>query len=179
MSRIAKMPVKLPQGVSATVAADAVTVKGAKGALTLKLADGVTVAQKDQTLVVSVADGKATNERIAAAGAARANLANMVAGVTKGFERKLELVGVGYRAAVQGKNLNLTLGFSHPVSFPVPEGIAIETPSQTEIVVKGTDRQKVGQVAAVIRGYRPPEPYKGKGVRYAGEKIVMKEGKKK
>jgi len=179
MSRIAKMPVKLPQGVNATIAADAVTVKGSKGALTLKLGDGVTVAQKDQELVVSVADGKTTNERVAAAGAARANLANMVTGVTRGFERKLELVGVGYRAAVQGKSLNLTLGFSHPVSFPVPDGIAIETPSQTEIVVKGTDRQKVGQVAAVIRGYRPPEPYKGKGVRYAGEKIVMKEGKKK
>ena len=179
MSRIAKMPVKLPQGVSATVADDAVTVKGAKGALTLKLADGVTVAQMDQALVVAVADGKATNERVAAAGATRANLANMVAGVAKGFERKLELVGVGYRAAVQGKSLNLTLGFSHPVNFPVPEGISIETPSQTEIVVKGTDRHKVGQVAAVIRGYRPPEPYKGKGVRYAGEKIVMKEGKKK
>ena len=179
MSRIAKLPVKLPQGVNATIAADVVTVKGAKGALTLPLADGVTVAQKDQTLVVVVAEGKATNERIAAAGAARANLANMVTGVTKGFERKLELVGVGYRAAVQGKSLNLTLGFSHPVQFPVPEGISIETPSQTEIVVKGVDRQKVGQVAAVIRGYRPPEPYKGKGVRYAGEKIVMKEGKKK
>jgi large subunit ribosomal protein L6 len=179
MSRIAKMPVKLPQGVNATVAPGAVTVKGAKGSLTLPLADGIAVAQKDQSLVVSVADGKSTNERVAAAGAARANLANMVAGVTKGFERKLELVGVGYRAAVQGKSLNLTLGFSHPVSFPVPEGISIETPSQTEIVVKGTDRQKVGQVAAVIRGYRPPEPYKGKGVRYAGEKIVMKEGKKK
>jgi len=179
MSRIAKMPVDLPKGVNATIAADAVTVKGAKGALTLKLHEGVTVAQQDQALVVSVADGKATNERVAAAGAARANLANMVAGVTKGFERKLELVGVGYRAAVQGKNLNLTLGFSHPVSFPVPDGISIETPSQTEILVKGTDRQKVGQVAAVIRGYRPPEPYKGKGVRYAGEKIVMKEGKKK
>ena len=179
MSRIAKLPVKLPQGVNATVAAGAVTVKGAKGALTLKLGDGVSVAQQDQALVVSIADGKATNERVAAAGAARANLANMVTGVSKGFERKLELVGVGYRAAVQGKNLNLTLGFSHPVSFPVPDGIAIETPSQTEIVVKGTDRQKVGQVAAVIRGYRPPEPYKGKGVRYAGEKIVLKEGKKK
>jgi large subunit ribosomal protein L6 len=179
MSRIAKLPVKLPQGVAATVAADAVTVKGAKGALTLRLGGGITVAQQDQTLVVSVADGKSTHERIAAAGAARANLANMVLGVTKGFERKLELVGVGYRAAVQGKSLNLTLGFSHPVNFPVPEGISIETPSQTEIVVKGTDRQKVGQVAAVIRGYRPPEPYKGKGVRYAGEKIVMKEGKKK
>jgi large subunit ribosomal protein L6 len=179
MSRIAKMPVKLPQGVNATLAADAVTVKGAKGALTLKLADGLTVAQQDQSLVVVIAEGKATTERVAAAGAARANLANMVTGVTKGFERKLELVGVGYRAAVQGKALNLTLGFSHPVSFPVPDGISIETPSQTEILVKGTDRQKVGQVAAVIRGYRPPEPYKGKGVRYSGEKIVMKEGKKK
>ena len=128
MSRIAKMPVKLPQGVNATIAADAVTVKGAKGALTLKLADGLSVAQQDESLVVVIAEGKATNERVAAAGAARANLANMVAGVAKGFERKLELVGVGYRAAVQGKNLNLTLGFSHPVAFAVPEGISIETP---------------------------------------------------
>ena len=179
MSRIAKLPVKLPKGVTATIAGDAVTVKGTKGVLTLTVGDGVTVSQKDEVLQVAVAEGKATNERIAAAGAARANLANMVTGVTKGFERKLELVGVGYRAAVQGKSLNLTLGFSHPVNFPVPEGISIETPSQTEIVVKGMDRQKVGQVAAVIRGYRPPEPYKGKGVRYAGEKIVMKEGKKK
>jgi large subunit ribosomal protein L6 len=173
------MPVNLPQGVSATIAAGSVTVKGAKGALTLPLANGVNVAQQDQTLLVAVAEGKATNERIAAAGATRARLANMVAGVTKGFERKLELVGVGYRAAVQGKNLNLTLGFSHPVAYPVPEGISIETPSQTEILIKGVDRQQVGQVAAEIRGYRPPEPYKGKGVRYAGEKIVMKEGKKK
>jgi large subunit ribosomal protein L6 len=179
MSRIAKMPVKLPQCVNATVAADAVTVTCAKCALTLKLADGLAVAQQDQSLVVVIAEGKATNERVAAAGAARATLANMVVGVAKGFERKLELVGVGYRAAVQGKNLNLTLGFSHPVAFAVPEGISIETPSQTEIIVKGTDRHQVGQVAAVIRGYRPPEPYKGKGVRYAGEKIVMKEGKKK
>jgi large subunit ribosomal protein L6 len=179
MSRIAKLPIKLPAGVNATVAADAVTLKGAKGALTLKLAEGISVRQQDQVLSVAIADGKATTERIAAAGAARANLANMVAGVTKGFERKLELVGVGYRAAVQGKNLNLTLGFSHPVAYPVPEGISIETPSQTEIVIKGMDRQKVGQVAAEIRGYRPPEPYKGKGVRFAGEKIVLKEGKKK
>ncbi len=179
MSRIAKLPVKLPAGVAATVAADAVTVKGAKGALTIKLVDGITVEQKDQTLRVGVAGGTSTAERVAAAGATRANLANMVAGVTTGFERKLELVGVGYRAAVQGRNLNLTLGFSHPVSYPVPEGISIETPSQTEIVIKGTDRQKVGQVAAEIRGYRPPEPYKGKGVRFAGEKIVLKEGKKK
>jgi large subunit ribosomal protein L6 len=179
MSRIAKMPVELPKGVNATIAADAVTVKGAKGALTLQLNRGVTVVQKEQTLEVAVADGKSTQERVAAAGSTRANLANMVEGVTKGFERKLELVGVGYRAALQGRNLNLTLGFSHPVSYPVPEGISIETPSQTEILIKGVDRQKVGQVAAEIRGYRPPEPYKGKGVRYSGEKIVMKEGKKK
>jgi large subunit ribosomal protein L6 len=179
MSRIAKMPVDLPRGVSATIGADAVTVKGARGALSLSIADGISVKQQEQTLVVVVAEGKATNERVAAAGATRANLANMVAGVTKGFERKLELVGVGYRAALQGKNLNLTLGFSHPVSYPVPEGITIETPSQTEILIKGADLQRVGQVAAEIRGYRPPEPYKGKGVRYAGERIVMKEGKKK
>ena len=179
MSRIAKLPVKLPQGVNATIAADAVTVKGAKGALTLPLADGLTVAQKEQTLVVVGGRGHGHERAGAPRRRARANLANMVTGVTKGFERKLELVGVGYRAAVQGKSLNLTLGFSHPVNFPVPEGISIETPSQTEIIVKGTDRQRVGQVAAVIRGYRPPEPYKGKGVRYSGEKIVMKEGKKK
>ncbi len=179
MSRIAKLPVNLPPGVNATIAADAVTVKGAKGALSLPLASGLSVRQHEQTLVVVVAEGKATNDRIAAAGATRANLANMVTGVTKGFERKLELVGVGYRAALVGKNLNLTLGFSHPVSYAVPDGISIETPSQTEILIKGVDRQKVGQVAAEIRRYRPPEPYKGKGVRYAGERIVMKEGKKK
>ncbi|HUG04614.1 MAG TPA: 50S ribosomal protein L6 [Steroidobacteraceae bacterium] len=179
MSRIAKMPVDLPKGVNATIAADAVTVKGAKGALTLQLNRGVTVVQNEQALEVTVVDGKSTHGNVAAAGSTRANLANMVEGVTKGFERKLELVGVGYRAALQGKNLNLTLGFSHPVSYPVPEGISIETPSQTEILIKGMDRQKVGQVAAEIRGYRPPEPYKGKGVRYSGEKIVMKEGKKK
>ena len=179
MSRIAKMPVNLPQGVNATIAGDRVTVKGSKGSLSLPLADGISVAQQQQELVVVVADGKATTDRVAAAGATRANLANMVTGVTRGFERKLELVGVGYRAAVQGKSLNLTLGFSHPVSYPVPEGITIETPSQTEILIKGADLQRVGQVAAEIRGYRPPEPYKGKGVRYAGERIVMKEGKKK
>ncbi len=179
MSRIAKMPVNLPKGVSATLAADAITIKGAKGALTMRLARGITVAQQEQHLVVEVTAAKEASTRIAAAGATRANLANMVEGVTKGFERKLELVGVGYRAAVQGKNLNLTLGFSHPIIYPIPDGISIETPSQTEIVVKGLDSQKVGQVAAEIRGRRPPEPYKGKGVRYAGEKIVMKEGKKK
>jgi large subunit ribosomal protein L6 len=175
MSRVAKKPVPLPQGVTATVAVDAVTLKGAKGSLSLKLVAGVSVAQDKQTLTVQA--GAA--ELNAIAGSTRAHLANMVTGVSKGYDRKLELVGVGYRAAVQGKVLNLTLGFSHPVAFAIPEGITIETPSQTEIVVKGVDRQLVGQVAANIRGYRPPEPYKGKGVRYAGEKIELKEAKKK
>ena len=175
MSRVAKKPVALPQGVTATVDGSGVTLKGAKGSLTLKLVAGITVAAEKQTLTVKVGN----LELDAVAGATRAHLANMALGVSKGYERKLELVGVGYRAAVQGKALNLTLGFSHPVVFAVPEGITIETPSQTEIVVKGTDCQKVGQVAAEIRGFRPPEPYKGKGVRYAGEKIELKEAKKK
>jgi large subunit ribosomal protein L6 len=175
MSRVAKKPVELPQGVTATVAANAVTVKGAKGSLTLPLAPGISVAQEKTALVVQVGEGA----NRPSGGSTRALLANMVQGVSKGYEKKLELVGVGYRAAVQGKTLNLTLGFSHPVAFPVPEGITIETPSQTEIVVKGTDRQQVGQVAAVIRDFRPPEPYKGKGVRYSGEKIELKEAKKK
>jgi large subunit ribosomal protein L6 len=176
MSRIAKAPVELPQGVTATIAAEAVTIKGAKGSLSLPLAPGVSVAQGDKKLSVSFADPDLARTR---AGATRAHLANMVRGVTKGYEKKLELVGVGFRAAVQGKTLNLTIGFSHPVNFPIPEGIVIETPSVTEIIVKGIDRQKVGQVAAEIRGVRPPEPYKGKGVRYTGEQITLKEGKKK
>jgi large subunit ribosomal protein L6 len=176
MSRIAKSPVELPQGVTATVVAAAVTIKGAKGSLSLPLSDGVSVVQSDKKLEIRFADPGLARTR---AGATRAHLANMVRGVTRGYEKKLELVGVGFRAQVQGKNLNLTLGFSHPVTLPIPEGISIETPSQTEIVVKGIDRQKVGQVAAEIRGVRPPEPYKGKGVRYAGEQISLKEGKKK
>jgi large subunit ribosomal protein L6 len=176
MSRIAKAPVELPQGVTATIAAAAVTIKGAKGSLSLPLTAGVSVAEKDKKLSVSFSDPDLARTR---AGATRAHLANMVRGVTKGYEKKLELVGVGFRAAVQGKTLNLTIGFSHPVNFPIPEGIVIETPSQTEILVKGIDRQKVGQVAAEIRGVRPPEPYKGKGVRYTGEQITLKEGKKK
>ena len=176
MSRIAKAPVELPQGVTASIAAEAVTIKGAKGSLSLPLAAGITVAEKDKKLQVSFADPDLARTR---AGATRAHLANMVRGVTKGYEKKLELVGVGFRAQLQGKTLNLTLGFSHPVSFPIPEGIVIETPTQTEIIVKGIDRQKVGQVAAEIRDVRPPEPYKGKGVRYAGEQITLKEGKKK
>jgi large subunit ribosomal protein L6 len=177
MSRVAKKPVDLPQGVTATVAADSVTLKGAKGSVSLALKPGVKVVADKQKLAVEIDDHN--ESLVPIAGATRAHLANMVQGVTKGYERKLELQGVGYRAQMQGKTLNLTLGFSHPVNFPVPEGISIETPSQTEIVVKGSDRQKVGQVAAVIRGFRPPEPYKGKGVRYAGEQITLKETKKK
>lgn len=176
MSRVAKNPVSLPQGVTATIAANLVTIKGAKGTLSVPLANGVSVAEKDKTLQVSYTEGEGA--RISA-GSTRAHLANMVNGVTKGYERKLELVGVGFRAAVQGKSLNLTLGFSHPVNFAIPEGITIESPTQTEVVIKGIDRQRVGQVAAEIRGIRPPEPYKGKGVKYSDEKISLKEGKKK
>jgi large subunit ribosomal protein L6 len=132
--------------------------------------------QADQHLEVKYTDPGLSRMQ---AGATRAHLANMVTGVTKGYEKKLELVGVGFRAAVQGKVLNLTLGFSHPVNIPIPEGITMETPTQTEVIIKGIDRQKVGQIASEIRDIRPPEPYKGKGVRYAGEKITLKEGKKK
>ena len=176
MSRVAKAPVDLPQGVTATVTASLVTIKGAKGSLTLPLRGGVAVAQVDKQLNVQY---QGLGPMRVQAGATRAHLANMVLGVTKGYEKKLELVGVGFRAQVQGKNLNLTLGFSHPVQYAIPDGISIETPTVTEIIVKGIDRQKVGQVAAEIRHVRPPEPYKGKGVKYAGEKIALKEGKKK
>jgi large subunit ribosomal protein L6 len=176
MSRVAKAPIELPQGVTATVTPEAVTIKGAKGTLTLALAHGIRVVQEDKKLALKYDEGDGIAMQ---AGAARAHLANMVLGVTKGYERKLELVGVGFRAQIQGKALNLALGFSHPVSFPIPEGISIEAPTLTEIIVKGVDRQKVGQVAAEIRAIRPPEPYKGKGVRYANEQITLKEGKKK
>jgi large subunit ribosomal protein L6 len=175
MSRVAKAPVALPQGVTATVSPQAVKIKGAKGELSLTLTAGVSVEQADKVLAVKFSGEEARMR----AGSTRAHLANMVQGVTKGFERKLELQGVGFRAQAQGKVLNLTLGFSHPVNFDVPTGITIETPSQTEIVIKGVDRQQVGEVAAKIRGFRPPEPYKGKGVRYTDEKIELKEGKKK
>lgn len=176
MSRVANRLIDLPTGVTVSVAADAVTVKGAKGALTVAIGPGVSVVQQDKKLAVKYQGDDQVRMR---AGSTRAHLANMVQGVTRGYDRKLELVGVGFRAAVSGKTLNLTLGFSHPVNYPIPEGITIETPSQTEILVKGTDRQKVGQTAAEIRGIRPPEPYKGKGVRYADEQISLKEGKKK
>jgi len=176
MSRVAKNPVVLPQGVSASIAAGLITIKGAKGSLSLALGNDVTVTEKDKAL--QVAFGGAEGARVRA-GSTRSHLANMVNGVTKGYERKLELVGVGFRAAVAGKTLNLTLGFSHPVAFPIPEGITIEAPTQTEVLIKGVDKQRVGQVAAEIRSIRPPEPYKGKGVKYSDEKITLKEGKKK
>jgi large subunit ribosomal protein L6 len=176
MSRVAKKPVDLPQGVSVTIGADAVTVKGAKGSLTLSLKSGIKVVQQDKHLEVEAGSGEGLN---AIAGSTRAHLANMVTGVTKGYEKKLELVGVGYRAAVQAKSLTLTLGFSHLINYAIPDGITIETPTQTEILVKGIDRQRIGQTAAEIRGFRPPEPYKGKGVKYSDEKISLKEAKKK
>jgi large subunit ribosomal protein L6 len=177
MSRVAKNPVALPKGVTANVDGAAVTVKGAKGALTVPVRPGLSVVQEGETVRVEVAERN--RESLMHAGSLRANIANVVRGVSQGYEKKLELVGVGYRAQAQGRSLNLTLGFSHPVVYLAPEGVTIETPSQTEILVKGTDKQQVGQVAAVIRAYRAPEPYKGKGVRYSGERIELKETKKK
>jgi large subunit ribosomal protein L6 len=177
MSRVAKKPVDLPQGVTVTIGGESVTVKGAKGSLTLALKSGIKVVQQDKHLAVEASgDTEGLN---AIAGSTRAHLANMVTGVTKGYEKKLELVGVGYRAAVQAKSLTLTLGYSHLINYAIPDGITIETPTQTEILVKGIDRQKIGQTAAEIRGFRPPEPYKGKGVKYSDEKISLKEAKKK
>jgi len=177
MSRVAKNPVPLPKGVTATTDGESVTVKGAKGALSLPLRRGLSVVQDGEAVRVEVAER--TRESLMHAGSLRAHLSNFVRGVSQGYEKKLELVGVGYRAQVQGRNLNLTLGFSHPVVYAAPEGVTIETPSQTEILVKGVDKQQVGQVAAEIRAYRAPEPYKGKGVRYSGERIELKETKKK
>ena len=177
MSRIAKAPVDLPQGVEFSQSGTTVSIKGSKGQLSMELNSEVEIKQEDNSLTVSPRSG--SRFATAVAGTTRSLLANMAHGVSEGFEKKLELVGVGYRAKAQGNKLNLTLGFSHPVEYEVPEGISVETPSQTEVVVKGTDKQKVGQVAAEIRRYRPPEPYKGKGVRYADERVVLKEAKKK
>ncbi|MCB1597225.1 MAG: 50S ribosomal protein L6 [Gammaproteobacteria bacterium] len=177
MSRVAKKPVLLPKGVEMTQAAGTVKVKGPKGELRLSLSGDVEVNIADDQ--ANVTSRKPEQRAWAIAGTTRALLANMVEGVSKGFERKLELVGVGYRAQAQGKKLNLTLGFSHPVAYAVPDGITIDTPSQTEILIKGADKHQVGQVAADIRSYRPPEPYKGKGVRYSTERVVLKEAKKK
>ena len=177
MSRIAKEPVALPKGVEFKQDGNIVTLKGAKGTLSLELNSEVELKEDDGNLQITARSGSRFSTAIS--GTMRALLANMATGVSEGFERKLELVGVGYRANAQGNKLNLSLGFSHPVVHEVPEGISVETPSQTEIVLRGADKQRVGQVAAEIRRYRPPEPYTGKGVRYAGEHVVIKEAKKK
>ncbi|MDX1442823.1 MAG: 50S ribosomal protein L6 [Gammaproteobacteria bacterium] len=177
MSRVAKKPIALPAGTQVTINGNDISVKGSKGELAFTKHVDVDVAQEENVLNISTK--VETQKAVALAGTTRAIIANMVKGVSDGFEIKLQLVGVGYRAQAQGKVLNLTLGFSHPVAFDVPEGVTVETPSQTEIVVKGADKQVVGQVAADIRAYRPPEPYKGKGVRYADERVVLKEAKKK
>src|ERR1700761_307424 len=177
MSRIGKRPVTIPTGVTATVEGQTVKMKGPKGQLQFVAHNDVEV--KFDKGVIRVEPRVETNRARALYGTARAQVANLVAGVTKGFEKKLEITGVGYRAAMQGKNLQLALGYSHDVIYPIPEGIAITVPKPTEIIVTGNDSQRVGQVAAEIRSYRPPEPYKGKGVKYANEFIFRKEGKKK
>jgi large subunit ribosomal protein L6 len=177
MSRVAKNPVKVPNGVEVTLGESEIMVKGPLGTLTQRQSPSVRVARDGDELKVEMAVD--THEAHAMSGTMRALLANMVHGVSQGFERKLSLVGVGYRAQAKGDVLNLALGFSHPVDHKMPSGIKVETPSQTEIVIRGADKQVVGQVAAEIRAYRPPEPYKGKGVRYAGEVVVLKETKKK
>ena len=174
MSRIANNPIELPKAVQFDQDGQTVKVKGPNGELQMNLHPTVELSNEDGTLTFAPAG----NGTMAMAGTMRALVNNMVVGVTDGFEKKLNLIGVGYRAQAQGSKLNLQLGFSHPVDFEVPQGVTVETPSQTEIVVKGADKQLVGQVAAKIRGYRPPEPYKGKGVRYADERVVMKEAKK-
>ena len=177
MSRIGKEPVELPKGVEFKQSGNVVTLKGSNGELSLELNSEVELTQEENLLKVAPRSG--SRFATAIAGTMRSILANMAKGVSTGFERKLELVGVGYRAKAQGRKLNLTLGFSHPVDYEVPEGISVETPSQTEIIIKGADKQQVGQVSAEIRGFRPPEPYKGKGVRYADERVMLKEAKKK
>ena len=177
MSRIAKSPIDLPSGVEVKIEGQLVTVKGGKGSMEFRVHPEVKVDLEDKQLRISPRDEE--KPAWAMAGTTRAVLNNMVVGVSAGFERKLELVGVGYRAQAKGKVLNLSLGFSHPVDYPVPAGIEISTPSPTEILVSGYDKQRVGQVASEIRAYRPPEPYKGKGVRYSDEQVVRKEAKKK
>lgn len=177
MSRVAKNPVSIPSGVEVNLSKDAISIKGPLGVLTQALVPQVGVTHADGQLKIATANE--SREAHAMSGTTRALLANMVLGVTKGFERKLTLVGVGYRAQAQGNKLNLTLGFSHPVEHIMPEGIKVETPTQTEVVIKGMDKQVVGQVAADVRAYRKPEPYKGKGVRYSDEVVVRKETKKK
>ena len=177
MSRVGKSPIAVPKGVDIAITADQVTVKGPLGSLTQRLTGVVTLVREGEELKVQPAND--SREADAMSGTVRALVNNRVTGVTKGFEKKLNLVGVGYRAQAQGDKLNLSLGFSHPVVHTMPAGVKAETPIQTEIIIKGIDRQQVGQVAAEVRAYRPPEPYKGKGVRYSDERVVIKETKKK
>jgi large subunit ribosomal protein L6 len=177
MSRIGKAPVQIPSGVDVKLTGSEISVKGPKGTLSWHVHSDVTVTIDEGLVKTAPADGSESHWAIV--GTTRALVNNMVKGVSTGFERKLNLVGVGYRAQAKGKTLNLSLGFSHPIDFPVPEGIQIDTPTPTEVVVRGIDKQQVGQVASEIRGFRPPEPYKGKGVRYADEQVLRKEAKKK
>ena len=177
MSRVAKNPVTVPAGVEVKFGTESLTVKGKNGELSMPLHQEVKVALEDGQITFAAADSSARANALS--GTVRALVNNMVKGVSEGFEKKLQLIGVGYRAQAQGQTLNLSLGFSHPVVYALPEGVAAATPSQTEIVITGADKQAVGQGAAEIRGFRPPEPYKGKGVRYVGEHVVMKETKKK
>ena len=177
MSRVGKMPIALPKGVETTISADKIVVKGAMGTLTLPLTGQVQIKNDSETLTFAPVDE--SREANAMSGTVRALVNNMVNGVSKGFEKKLSLVGVGFKAQAQGDKLNLALGFSHPIVHDMPAGVKCETPSPTEILIKGIDRQKVGQVAAEVRAYRSPEPYKGKGVRYVDEVVVIKETKKK
>jgi len=177
MSRVGKSPINLPKGVETTIANGSITVKGPLGTLTRDLSDTVTVTKDGE--VLNIAPVGESRQADAMSGTTRALVNNMVVGVTKGFEKKLNLVGVGYRAQAQGDKLNLSLGFSHPVVHAMPKGVKCETPAQTEILIKGIDKQQVGQVAAEVRAYRPPEPYKGKGVRYSDERVIIKETKKK
>lgn len=177
MSRVANSPVELPSGVDINLKGQEITVKGSNGSLALRVHDSVEVKQDDKVLTFAARDGAKASRALA--GTTRALINNMVVGVSKGFEKKLELIGVGYRAKAAGSTLNLTLGFSHPVEYALPEGVKVETPTQTEIVLKSADKQLLGQVAAEVRAFRPPEPYKGKGVRYADEHVRRKEAKKK
>jgi large subunit ribosomal protein L6 len=177
MSRVAKSPVTLPKGVEVTINGQSVLVKGAKGSVSADLHALVSVTNDNG--VLKLAPRETTQDGWMQTGTARALLSNLVTGVSAGFERKLQLIGVGYKAAAKGKTLNLALGFSHPIDFPLPEGVTAETPTPTEIILKSSDKQLLGQVAAKVRGFRPPEPYKGKGVRYADESVLRKEAKKK
>jgi len=177
MSRVANNPVDLPSGVQVNIANGMLSVKGGNGSLELQMHEMVDVVNEDNQLKLTAKNEN--KEAVALAGTFRALVNNMVIGVTDGFEKKLELIGVGYRAKAQGKTINLVLGYSHPIDYTLPEGVTAETPTQTEIVIKGADKQMVGQVAAEIREFRPPEPYKGKGIRYANERVYRKEAKKK